>query len=244
MKTTIYSCVTGNYDNVLTSLFRSKTYADEHTEFVLFSDRADLVKTGKEDSFRVPGTHVTWRIKPIIYRHPVCNIRTARWHKVNSHLAVPDCDASVWIDGTQLIKVNNLREDLVEPYFQTKENLKVKPIATFKHPERTCVYQEGAACRKLGKDNAAVIRRQLQAYRSDNYPPYNGMVETACVVRSNSLAVMEFNEFWWDEIAKYSRRDQLSFNYTGWKTKISHGFIAGHRIKSPYFDFVPHKKRR
>jgi hypothetical protein len=243
MKTVIYSCVTGQYDNVLETLLKSQAYSDDDTDFVLFSDRPDLVESGVGQEFRQVGGHLTWKILPVKYQHPVCNVRTARWHKINSHLAVPEYDRSVWVDGSQRLREVNLRKELVEPYFALPESTQMKPIASFKHPDRTCVYQEAVACRKLKKDNPTIIAKQMQAYQAEGYPPYNGMVETACVVRNNSPLVSQFNEIWWDQIEKFSRRDQLGFNYTSWKTGIAYGRIRGHRAQSPYFEFIPHKKR-
>jgi hypothetical protein len=242
MKTVIYSCVTGRYDDVLATVLASKALADEHTDFVLFSDRPDLVEAGVDEVYRQVGGHLAWTIRPVKYKHPTCNVRTARWHKINSHLSVPEYDYSLWIDGSQTIKGVNLRSEVIEPYFSLPES-KSQPVATFKHPDRTCVYQEAVACRKLRKDNPILLAKQVQSYRDEDYPPYNGMVETACVVRNNSVAVRRFNEFWWNQLTKFSRRDQLGFNYTSWKTGIGYGHICGHRARSPYFEFVPHKKR-
>lgn len=235
MKTIIYSCVTGKYDNVLGVLLQSKPIINKDTELILFSDRPGLVEP---EVYRQVGGHVEWSVRPLVWRHPTCNIRTARWHKINSHLALPDHDYSVWVDGSQRIKPVDLHKELVEPF---QRNEKKQPIATFKHPVRTCVYQEMSACNRLRKDNATLMAEQVKKYRSEGYPPYNGMVETACVVRNNSLPTWQFNEFWWNEIENGSRRDQLSFNYTSWKLKTEYGRVMGHRQESGYFEFVPHR---
>lgn len=235
MKTIIYSCVTGKYDNVLSVLLQSKPIVGKDTELILFSDRPGLVES---EVYRQVGSHVEWSVRPLVWRHPTCNIRTARWHKINSHLSLPEHDYSIWVDGSQRIKPVDLQLEVVEPF---QQNEKKQPIATFKHPVRTCVYQEMSACNRLRKDNATLMSEQVKKYRSEDYPPYNGMVETACVVRNNSLPVRRFNDFWWNEIENGSRRDQLSFNYTSWKLEVAYGRVMGHRAESAYFEFVPHK---
>lgn len=235
MKTIIYSCVTGKYDNVLSTLLSSNLQIDEQTELILFSDRPGLAEP---EVYQQVGSHITWSVRPVVWKHPTCNIRTARWHKINSHLALPEHDYSVWVDGSQRIKPVDLHVELVEPL---REHEKKQPISTFKHPVRTCVYQEMSACNRLRKDNATLMAEQVKKYRSEGYPPYNGMVETACVVRNNSLPVRRFNEFWWQEIENGSRRDQLSFNYTSWKLGIAYGRVMGHRQESAYFEFTPHR---
>tara|TARA_R110002051_G_scaffold61354_4_gene112526 strand:+ start:3798 stop:4526 length:729 start_codon:yes stop_codon:yes gene_type:complete len=242
MNTVIYSCVTGKYDKVLETLLSSHGQADAHTDFVLFTDRPDLLKSGEYEEYQAAGSPVTWSIRPVKYQHPTCNVRTARWHKINSHLSVPEYDYSIWIDGSQVIQDVNLRKDIVVPYFALPES-KSQPLATFKHPDRICVYQEAVACRKLAKDNPDLLIKQAKKYREEGYPPYNGMVETACLVRSNNILVRRFNQFWWDQIENHSRRDQMSFNYTSWKLGIDYGHVIGNRVKSPYFKFVPHGRR-
>ena len=71
---------------------------------------------------------------------------------------------------------------------------------------------------------------------------YHGMVETACVIRANTSAIHAFNSAWWSEISSDSFRDQLSFNYTCWTLQQEYGQIPGHREKSPFFNFVSHKR--
>jgi len=241
MKVVVYSCVTGGHDKVSQTVLKSCGLPDNQTDFVLFSDRPDLVASGAGQTFRLPGGHLTWQILPVIYQHPTSDTRTARWHKINSHLSVPDYDASIWIDGSQRIKAVNLRTELAEPYFASPES-QTQPIAAFRHPDRACVYQEAAACMSLEKDSPDTLRRQAQSYQDEGYPLNNGLVETACVLRRNSPAVVRFNTLWWQQVENFSRRDQVSFNYVAWKTGIDYGRIEGQRDESRFFDFVPHKK--
>lgn len=219
----VYSCVTGSYDNVDKTLFATTPALDCDVDFVLFSD--------KVDGLEVNGN---WQILPLHFKHLLCQRRTARWHKVNSHVLFPYADLTVWVDGSQRFKPVRLFNDLIKPNLQHN-------IATFKHPIRDCVYQELNACIKYRKDNEILMRQQIAKYRAENYPPHNGMVETACVIRRNNAEVAAFNKAWWAEIASHSFRDQLSFNYVAHKTNTVYSTIPGHRESSDYFVFTSHK---
>lgn len=219
----VYSCVTGGYDSVADTLMARSPAIDCDASFVLFSDAITQAETNGN-----------WQIVPLAFKHALCRRRTARWHKINSHALFPYADTTVWIDGSQSFKPIRLFDDLIKP------NL-LHDIATFKHPVRNCVYQELNACIRYRKDNEILMRRQVEKYKAEQYPMHNGMVETACVVRRNTPEITIFNKAWWSEMDNNSFRDQLSFNYVARKTNTQYSIIPGHREKSPYFHFTPHK---
>jgi len=224
----VYSCVTGSYDNISRTLLASDTLVEPNVSFTIYSDK-----------FEKAGTHLCqktgccWNLKPLEWENKLCKKRTARWHKVNSHL-VSKADYTVWVDGSQRSKKIGFYKDLVS---KLSNDLS---LFSFKHPQRSCVYQEMHACSKLNKDNPKLMRNQMERYRSEGYPAYNGLVETACVVRKNCKEVTAFNKSWWEELEKGSFRDQLSFNYAANLNNLSYGFIPGCRVRSPFFDFVQH----
>jgi hypothetical protein len=228
-KTVVYSCVTGKYDKVMTTILGSTALPEDDVSYVLFSDQHTT-----ETSFLAPGAHTEWSVRPPHWKHPLCQRRTARWHKLNSHVLFPDAEFVVWFDGSQRIKPIEVHKQLVLP------NMAEHDIATFKHPDRTCVYQELAACTKMKKDNVALMRSQMDVYRKAGYPTFNGMVETACLVRRHSAESICFNKLWWGQLQNYSYRDQLSFNYVAWQLDLKYGRIPGRRDTSDYCDFIRH----
>jgi hypothetical protein len=229
MKVVIYSCITGGYDDAVTALFASYAEAASTSDVrcVLFTD--EVAARASPRRVASEGT-LEWELRPLLWQHPLCQTRTARWHKVNSHLLHFDADRTIWIDGTQKILNSKLLALQLE-----------LPIATFKHPVRTCAYQELQVCCDLKKDNELLMRQQLAAYRDGGYPPFHGLVETACIVRKTCDDVARFNQAWWHEIERFSYRDQLSFNYTMWRTGMTYDTIPGHRQSSEFFEFVPHR---
>lgn len=232
-KVLVYSCVTGNYDNLEAGLLASTPVAEADVAYVLYTDR--LLPGSAPQSYQAPGAEVTWELRPLVWRHPLCGRRTARWHKVNSHLVAGDASHTIWLDGTQRIRPVALKTQLVQPLAEQHE------LATFRHPERVCAYQELQACIHWKKDNPELMRRQLEQYRQAQYPPYFGLVETSCLLRANTQSVTTFNQLWWQQIQNHSYRDQLSFNYAAWCLDQPYGHIPGQRLSSPFFEYVPHR---
>ena len=236
-KTIVYSCITGGYDKPEDTILASKAIPELGVSFVLFTDEVK-----EPETYNAGGTGIEWTKMPLSWGqeardHGICIRRVARWHKVNSHVLFPDAHSTVWLDGSQRIKPIRISTELVQPSLASHD------LATFKHPDRTCVYQELMACKRWKKDNKVLMHNQIAKYRADNYPPFNGLVETACVVRRNCPAISEFNKLWWREIAENSYRDQLSFNYIAWKSNLAYAHIPGSRNTSPFFDFTMHGKR-
>jgi len=227
----VYSCVTGGYDQVAKTLLSRTGISDDRVRYVLYTDQVSSVTPEAEDD---PKTSF-WTLRPLLWRHPLCSRRTARWHKVNSHKLDVSSLVTVWIDGSHRFKEGvNVVDDLVA------QATRLTDLATFKHPERNCVYQEILACKQFRKDNPVLMDAQINRYRAEGYPAYAGMVETSCVVRKSSAAVTQFNNAWWQQIEAGSYRDQLSFNYVARKQNFLYGIVPGDRVNSPFFEYVGH----
>ncbi|MDP5132392.1 MAG: glycosyltransferase, partial [Paraglaciecola sp.] len=72
----------------------------------------------------------------------------------------------------------------------------------------------GEECIKRSKDEPAPILKQLDYYKSNNYPPKNGLWETGVLVRRhNNAHCIKMMSEWWLEVFRHSRRDQISLPY-------------------------------
>ena len=229
MNLTVYTCITGGYDG-LEHLLGSHT--DPRIQYVLFTDNKTLLK--HLDQQRIPAGS-RWEVRKSQWEHED-PVRTARFHKVNAHIVLPEASHSLWIDGALRIKPEADLWDLVDSLPEGYD------IAAFKHPLRDCVYRELSACKRLRKDDPGTMQQQVTRYHNYGYPPNAGMVETACVVRRHTSAIATLNACWWTEIAAGSYRDQLSFNFVCWRAKIKYLGIQGCRDESPYFTFHKHPK--
>lgn len=153
----------------------------------------------------------------------------------------PDFDRyeySIWMDGNTSLKVDP--EYLIEKY------LKNDDIAVLRHPERDCIYQEARTCQSLKLDLPEAIASQMIRYIEDGYPKENGLSCTTYILRRHTKKIKEFNEKWWAEICKGSRRDQLSFDYALWKVGIKPKWFDVYHFDShkinPYFNYSKHGK--
>jgi len=230
-KLIVYSCVTAGIDLPQNTLLAGEAVQEEGTRYILFSDSLTPCK------MRTVG--MEWEVQEVKWTHSMCSRRTARYHKCSPHLVLPPHEKSMWIDGNFVFHAINPLTAIVDAYLKDDCS-----IATFKHSNRQCVYQEENACLKWRKDQKKIIREQVEKYRSEGYPAYNGLVETGCLVRRNDDVAKKFNKTWWAEIEKHSFRDQLSFNYICWKLGLSYNHIEGRIGTSPFFRHIGHSRRR
>lgn len=159
--------------------------------------------------------------------------RNARAVKVLSHLFIDD-EWSLWTDGT--IELLKSPEEILQKYRNRGE------IVFFKHRARNSAYKEASAV-LLGKrdTNKQIIEEQVQHYWKEGYPMANGLFETGAILRHHVPEVRRFNEFWWSQICRFSKRDQISVNYSAWKTGVKWGLFDGNFNSSEDFYIYPHQ---
>lgn len=88
---------------------------------------------------------------------------------------------------------------------------------TRRHPERECLYDEGKWLIEKEKYDTETIKKQLRFYRKEKYPRHNGLYHTSILFRRHTDRLKEFSNLWWEQIEKYSYRDQVSLPYVAWK---------------------------
>ena len=91
------------------------------------------------------------------------------------------------------------------------------------------------------------MSKQLDRYRDEKLPENAGLFETNVVLRSHkSERVIKFNEYWWNELSKGSRRDQLSCVYALRKAKLYPDTFPEHTdIRDPknnYYSLFSHNE--
>jgi len=143
--------------------------------------------------------------------HPLCSIRSQRRVKI----LIPDeifdnYEYSVYVDCKRPLLVDfEWLLDLLEPQSDFMTRLHRR--------KRDCVYEEGRICIERRLDSREDILRQLDFYRSENYPIRNGLYWTTILFRRHTERLREFSTLWWKQLEKYSFRDQISLPYVAWK---------------------------
>ena len=199
MKIICVTAICGGYDSLIHT-HHPHSRGDD-TKFICYTDNPDIQSS-------------LWELRPICTEFNGCwdaDVRNAKRHKVMIHEYV-DCDYSLWIDGNTVL-LNSVSS-------MVKEYLIDCDIATFKHPCRICIYDEKRICSELGLDIQEIMDQQMAAYEAEGFPKDFGLNAGGFILRRHTNEVKRFNETWWAEICKYSKRDQLSLNYAVWKTGI------------------------
>ena len=112
-----------------------------------------------------------------------------------------------------------------------------RELATFRHPERDCVYREAEAVNWYHLDDPRVVESQVNRYRQIGFPSRFGLLETALLVRRNVPAVRELNEAWFEELSQGSERDQLSLMPCLWQSGLKWHELEGCREDNPYSQY-------
>lgn len=194
-----------------------------------------------------PALSPTWDVKPA-YDRFVDPRRNSRIQKILAHEYI-DTEYSIYIDGN--ISLLTTPEKLVEKY------LKEYDIAVFKHPNRDCVYDEAIQCAKRGLDDPEIIIEQATAYEKAGYAKHKGLCECGIILRRHTSQVAAFNNAWWAQYCRHSRRDQISFMYAVDQVGIPVNAVGDYfkvklhkmddrvvdiGVREGEFDIIPHKK--
>jgi len=191
----------------------------------------------------------SWEVK-LVNRIYTDGARQNRLYKILPHRHLSDYDISVCIDADVAITKNI--GGIVEKYL-SESNLAVLDHSicgmstTGNLNRRNCIYEEARFIQWLGdnharkqyKDDMNVIHRQMNQYREDGYPADNGLARTTVIFRRhNESDVIETMERWWLEYQYNSRRDQLSFPYSAWKTNLNFKLIPIDIDDNEYFKYM------
>lgn len=163
-----------------------------------------------------------WQLRLIEENIPKIN----RKIKLLPHHYLPPHDLSIWLDANITFK-----GDL--------DTLIAGDLVFWKHTERENVYEEARACIGLGKDRSDIIRAQMIHYENEGFDG-KGVVASGLVVRRNTQENRVFNQMWWEELERWSGRDQLSVPYVIHKlgmTCITLPFLRD-------FEYRAHLKKR
>ena len=219
MKKVIYTSIFGGYDQLPDPIYTPKGW-----DFICFTD-SDIKSN-------------IWKIEkvPAIYED---STRNARKYKILPHRWFPDYEYSLWVDGNILI-----RDDINEliPKYLQKVNLAVHDHNQNVLDPRDCVYKEAQIIFHFGKingnykDDPNTIKNQMNKYLNEEYPSNNSLAVTMQLLRRhNKKDCIKAMEQWWEEIKYGSKRDQLSFNYSMWKTNTSFVYFNGDSRSTKHF---------
>lgn len=196
-KVLVYSAIAGNYDEP-----QEHTFINKKWDYRLYTDQHIENKT-----------EYLWDIIKFANPEDSDPNRTAKKYKILPHHFCCDYDYSIWIDGNIKIIGPHLKR-MFDEFIESG-----KALGISKHPIRSSVHDEIDACLKLNKDNREKILTWQQTLKKEYFPDNQGLFEMNVIIRRhNDDTCIRLMEEWWAIIQKGSKRDQLSFTYTIWKS--------------------------
>lgn len=180
----------------------------ENVEYKFFTNRPEMVEG---DSWEV--VHIDEEVNQRLKSKEV---------KANIHTFAPNSDYWLWIDNNCQLQV--------DPH-EFISYLNGCDVVVMPHPERGDIIEEGNTLLKWQPRLSDGIQEAINQYYSEGYVPTN-LFETKVLMRRNTEKVIEFNSTWWEQIQKFSIRDQISFPYASWKTRTFINTFPGNNSRS------------
>jgi hypothetical protein len=214
----IYTAISGNYD----SLKEPKIVSDK-CDYVCFTDK--------------PLKSKVWQLRKFDETLSD-NTRTSRRVKILPHKYFSEYKYSVWIDANIVIK-RDIISLIYNLFFKKKEKM-----ALFRHPsKRSSIIDEVNRCIILKKDGKEIMQEQVRNYFNAGFPNIvNEFPATFILFRKHNENKLKLvMEDWWEEVSRYSKRDQLSLPFVLWKHNFGVYLIDQNPIFLNYFKLKSHK---
>lgn len=219
-KVIVSSCIFGSSD-FLRRPTNSKIskYSKKNVCFVMFVDEQTLSKLSSEGNTPDDRGYIgLWRIV-VVRNLPYKDMRkTGKVPKFLSHRLFPSSRYSIWLDSKMRLQTDPM---LIIEYFlwRTKSE-----YAISNHYDRHCVWEEVLQNKRLNKYNHTAIDEQFSFYQSDGLTKFNTsdpntplpsyVPEGSIIVRAHTPTSNLFSCLWFNEVDRFTSRDQLCFAYT------------------------------
>ncbi|KAK7362840.1 hypothetical protein VNO77_04964 [Canavalia gladiata] len=209
----VASAIFGNFDEI-----NEPKNISEHSRktvcFLMFVDEVTEKYLSSSGRLGISKKIGLWRI--IVARNlPYTDARrTGKIPKLLLHRLVPNARYSIWVDGKL--------ELVVDPY-QILERFLWRKNATFaisKHYRRFDVFVEAEANKAAAKYDNASIDFQIEFYKKEGLTPYTEAklplisdVPEGCVIVREHVPISNlFTCLWFNEVDRFTSRDQISFS--------------------------------
>ncbi|KAF8406383.1 hypothetical protein HHK36_008470 [Tetracentron sinense] len=140
--------------------------------------------------------------------------------KMLGHRLFPQARYSIWVDSKSQFRRDPL--GVLEALLWRTNSV----LAISEHGARSSVYDEGKAVVKKNKATPEEVEVQLTQYRHDGFPDdkrFNGkkaLAEASVIVREHTPLTNLLMCLWFNEVVRFTSRDQLSFPYVLRQLKV------------------------
>jgi hypothetical protein len=216
----VSSCIFGNSDRLRSPMSKTVSrLSRKNVCFVMFMDEITLQTLISEG--QIPdrmGFIGLWKIV-IVKNLPYTDMRrVGKIPKLLSHRLFPSARYSMWLDSKLRLQIDPL---LILEYFLWRKGYE---YAISNHYDRHCLWEEVAQNKRLNKYNHTVIDQQFAFYQADGLKRFNAsdpnkllpsnVPEGSFIVRAHTPMSNLFSCLWFNEVERFTPRDQLSFAYT------------------------------
>ncbi|KAK7343819.1 hypothetical protein VNO77_12864 [Canavalia gladiata] len=216
----VISCIFGNSDRLRTPATKTVTrLSRKNVCFVMFTDEITIRTLSAEG--HAPdrmGFIGFWKLV-VVKNLPYDDMRrVGKIPKLLPHRLFPFARYSIWLDSKLRLQVDPL---LILEYFLWRKGYE---FAISNHYDRHCVWEEVAQNKKLNKYNHTVIDQQFAFYRADGLERFNAsdpnkllpsnVPEGSFIIRAHTPMSNLFSCLWFNEVDRFTPRDQLSFAHT------------------------------
>ncbi|TVU28508.1 hypothetical protein EJB05_20027, partial [Eragrostis curvula] len=195
------------------------SYSKKNVCFVMFMDKLTQATLSSEG--KIPdenGFIGLWRIV-VVKKLPYKDMRRAgKVPKFLAHRLFPSAMYSIWLDSKLRLHSDPM---LIIEYFLWRKKAE---YAISMHYDRLCVWDEVRQNKRLNKYNHSAIDEQFHFYQSDGLVKFNVsgqqpvlpsyVPEGSFIVRAHTPMSNLFSCLWFNEVNRFTSRDQLSFTYT------------------------------
>ncbi|XP_057484776.1 probable hexosyltransferase MUCI70 isoform X1 [Actinidia eriantha] len=221
----VSSCIFGSSDFLRRPASKLiSEYSKKNVCFVMFVDEQTLLRLSADRNVPDERGYIgLWRIV-IVRSLPYKDMRkTGKVPKFLSHRLFPSSRYSIWLDSKMRLQTDPM---LIIEYFLWRTR---SEYAISNHYTRHCVWEEVLQNKRLNKYNHTAIDEQFIFYQSDgltkfdpsdlNTPLPSYVPEGSFIVRAHTPMSNLFSCLWFNEVDRFTSRDQLSFAYTFLKLK-------------------------
>ncbi|KAL2231905.1 UNVERIFIED_CONTAM: hypothetical protein Sindi_1370500 [Sesamum indicum] len=216
----VISCIFGNSDRLRSPISKAVSrFSRKNVCFVMFVDEVTLRTLSSEGQMPdMMGYIGLWKIV-VVKNLPYTDMRrVGKIPKFLPHRLFPSARYTIWLDSKLRLQLDPL---LILEYFLWRKGYE---YAISNHYDRHCLWEEVAQNKKLNKYNHSVIDDQFAFYQADGMRRFNAsdpskllpsnVPEGSFIVRAHTPMSNLFSCLWFNEVDRFTPRDQLSFAYT------------------------------
>ncbi|XP_057965735.1 probable hexosyltransferase MUCI70 [Malania oleifera] len=209
----VSTCAFGGGDDLYQPIGMSEA-SPKKVCFVAFWDEITLAAQQLE-GHPIDEDHMIGKWRIVVVRElPFLDQRlNGKIPKMLGHRLFPRARYSIWVDSKSQFRRDPLGV-LEALLWRTNSELAIS-----EHGARSSVYDEGKAVVKKNKATPEEVEVQLSQYRQDGFPDekrFNGkkaLSEASVIVREHTPMTNLFMCLWFNEVVRFTSRDQLSFPY-------------------------------